>query len=192
MKKINLSRFYSDSKPIVNIKQLSSVCELVDYNMFQDAVSFCSSHHMVYDLYKTMYVSKPGFEILFAGMFLGYTFFIVNRYCHPCCYIRIPKGHKYYDVHHDRIPVYPHGGFTYSDCKLFGHKTDAWYLGWDYGHSCDLTTFEIRTAELFNRSVNSNLKRWNTPELVFECCNTIFNLIVALIINKPFNKRFGV
>lgn len=65
-------------------------------------------------------------------------------------YILIPKGHKYHGVHYDDIPVYVHGGLTFSESvesiKEHAHwgnvlppdiNGDEWVIGFDTCHSGD-------------------------------------------------------
>ena len=65
-------------------------------------------------------------------------------------YVFIPKGHKYYGVDYDDIPVDVHGGLTFSESlesiKEYGAwgvilpegvNGDEWVIGFDTCHSGD-------------------------------------------------------
>ena len=47
-------------------------------------------------------------------------------------YVALPKGHKYYQVDYDDIPVDVHGGLTYSQ-----QMGDYWVVGFDTAHFSD-------------------------------------------------------
>lgn len=47
-------------------------------------------------------------------------------------YVKLPKGHKYYGVHYDDIPVDVHGGLTYSE-----EEDGFWVVGFDTAHGGD-------------------------------------------------------
>lgn len=57
-------------------------------------------------------------------------------------YVIIPKGHKYYGVDYDNIPVNVHGGLTFSD---YANTLDwseikdkeGWVVGFDTAHYGD-------------------------------------------------------
>ena len=57
-------------------------------------------------------------EQLAAGTFLGYNYYVLSFGTHPCAYVEIPRNNKYFGKDYDDIPVYPHGGLTYSSDHL--------------------------------------------------------------------------
>ena len=54
-------------------------------------------------------------NVLHKGNWKGYDFFILSIGTHPTAYVRIPKEHKYYRKHYDRINIDCHYGLTFSD-----------------------------------------------------------------------------
>ena len=68
-------------------------------------------------------------------------------------YVLIPPNHPYYEKHYDDIPVYVHGGLTFSEklsnlnhdnwLELFemlekeNDNTDYWVVGFDTAHAGD-------------------------------------------------------
>lgn len=47
-------------------------------------------------------------------------------------YVLLPKGHPYYQVHYNKIPIYVHGGLTYSE-----QHGEFWKIGFDTAHWSD-------------------------------------------------------
>lgn len=47
-------------------------------------------------------------------------------------YVHLPKGHKWYGVDYDDIPVDIHGGLTYAR-----EEDDHWVIGFDTAHYQD-------------------------------------------------------
>ena len=53
-------------------------------------------------------------------------------------YVGLPKGHKYYGVNYDEIPISCHLGLTYSDYSLsMQDDKNTYWIGFDCGHCCD-------------------------------------------------------
>lgn len=50
-------------------------------------------------------------------------------------YVALPKGHKYYEVDYNDIPVDVHGGLTYG--QMDG---EMWVVGFDTAHYMDTFT----------------------------------------------------
>lgn len=64
-----------------------------------------------------------------------------------CGYVAVPLGHPWHGVDYGNVDANVHGGLTYSD-KCQGHichipkpgeADDVWWLGFDCGHSYDLS-----------------------------------------------------
>lgn len=51
-------------------------------------------------------------------------------------YVNLPKGHKYYGVYYDEIPVDVHGGLTFSE-----QIGEYWTVGFDTAHSGDTSNY---------------------------------------------------
>lgn len=78
--------------------------------------------------------------ILENGKCKGYEYYIITLGSHPCCYVLLPKGHKFYGMNYDDIPIECHYGLTYSrDYLLMDNVITGgeWVIGWDYAHSGD-------------------------------------------------------
>lgn len=112
--------------------------------------------------------------ILASGNKNGYNYWALNLGTHPCCYVEIPKGHKYYNVDYDDIDIYCHGGLTYSRSYLGGvtgdEPTDRWFIGWDYAHYGDFCGYLIGTG------LNNLDRTYTTEELVCDCLEVIEQL----------------
>jgi hypothetical protein len=60
----------------------------------------------------------------------------VGELGHLCGYVILPKGHKYYGLDYDDIPVSVHGGLTYSTLI-----DENWVIGFDCAHGGDLIPY---------------------------------------------------
>lgn len=100
-------------------------------------------------------------KLLVSGTYKGFEWYVVSYGTHPCCYVAIPEGHKFYKKYYDSLDFDCHGGLTYSGFEKDVIKTDKWLLGWDYAHILDQ----------FGTSIDGH--RWSTPELVKEIIGTI-------------------
>lgn len=112
--------------------------------------------------------------VLDKGIYNGFKYAILSLGTHPCYYVFIPKGHKYYGKDFDDIDINCHGGLTYSDDDLYCNPvylTDTWIIGWDYAHSCDYVGIYDDNSYLAK-----NTKKWTTKEMqqeVFEVINQL-------------------
>ena len=111
-------------------------------------------------------------KILYKGDFRGIDYLIVSYGTHPCCYVRIPLGNKYYNIDFDKIDIDCHGGITYAQFCDFGFGK-KYYIGWDYAHFDDYTGFN-QLAEIVCKDMNIPFKRlggkkWTVFELIKEC-----------------------
>lgn len=109
-------------------------------------------------------------DVLAHDTYKGYEFAIISFVTHPCAYVGIPIGHRfykkeYYEEIFDYIPA--HGGLTYSEMGVYGHMQDKWVIGWDYGHYGDYVPWE-----LFSEG-----KRWTTEEILEEVKDVIDEII---------------
>ena len=115
------------------------------------------------------YKKERDIIILFRGKHKSFRFVVVSYGTHPCCYVEIPKGHKYYKKDYDKINIDCHGGLTYSDETLpfdgFPQK-DVWIIGWDYAHYGDYMGYYEDIKE----------RKWTTDELIKECKEVIKQL----------------
>ena len=73
---------------------------------------------------------------VFKDTHKGYDFLIkylknpgVSYYCG---YAKIPKEHKYYNIHYMKIPIKVHRDLSFSQ-DIDGE----WWIGWDYNHEGD-------------------------------------------------------
>ena len=119
-----------------------------------------------------IYQGDRKLELLYKGNYKGYDYYILNLGTHPTAYIEIPKGHKFYKKHYDRIDLNVHGGLTYSDSELMGIKSNSWFIGWDYAHAGDYMGFYTDEMFLDCPSLLSE-KQWTTEEIIKDCENAI-------------------
>lgn len=85
-------------------------------------------------------------EILDKGVIEGFRYYIVSYGTHPCCYIILPKTHRYYKKDYIDIDLNAHGGLTYADTELFCHAhsiNQEWIIGWDYAHYGDFMGYYL-------------------------------------------------
>lgn len=54
---------------------------------------------------------------------------------HYCGYVYLPRGHRFYSVPYDEIPIECHGGLTYGEYSV---AKDAYCIGFDCAHADDL------------------------------------------------------
>ena len=110
--------------------------------------------------------------ILDKGDYKGFNYAIVSYGTHPCCYVFLPKGHKYYGKQCNDIEISCHWGITFSEKDLAFNPIvlkDTWVIGWDYAHCEDYVGyFEDKY---------SSLKKWTTKELQKEVFDVIEQLI---------------
>lgn len=129
---------------------------------------------MVYRNSREVWIGKIRFsDTLAYGYYKGFQYWIISLGTHPCAYVEIPKGHKYFGKPYDEIPLDCHGGVTYSESDLVFHEyspkyhcevkttiEDTWIIGWDYAHSGDYYASYVggswmgdkkwRTEDIFN------------------------------------------
>lgn len=111
-----------------------------------------------------VYMNKSIVELLDSGTYDGYEYAIVSRGLHPCAYVKLPKGHKYYGLDYDDIPVDCHCGPTYAESYLdIIPLNSGWWIGWDYGHCCDYSGFMMH--EYWLDCNTSHYKKWTTAEI---------------------------
>ena len=115
-------------------------------------------------------------KVLHKGEFKGFKFAIVSYGTHPCCYVFLPKEHKYYGKSYDEIDIDCHGGLTYSDEDLIFNPlvNDDWVIGWDYAHFNDYSG--IYKEECLEKFDHSQYKKWTTEELFEEVKQVIEQL----------------
>lgn len=114
--------------------------------------------------------------VLHKGEFKGFKFAIVSYGTHPCCYVFLPKEHKYYGKSYDEIDIDCHGGLTYLNEDLIFNPlvNDDWVIGWDYAHLNDY--LGIDEIEFMKKIVHSQDKKWTTEELFEEVKQVIEQL----------------
>ena len=84
-------------------------------------------------------------KVLENQIYKNYEYYIVTLGSHPCCYVLLPKGHRYHNMFYDDINIKCHYGLTYSDNRLFKEnviKNNEWVIGWDYAHSDDYLSYD--------------------------------------------------
>lgn len=119
-----------------------------------------------------VYQNKRVIDMLDEGTYKDYHYAIVSLGSHPCAYVELPKGHKWYGKDYDDIPVSCHGGLTYSRIGLLSpssdyHKNGFW-IGWDYAHYGDYCGW--------HGDFCSYDKKWATEEIFQEIKEVIEQL----------------
>ena len=113
-------------------------------------------------------------NILDMGEYKGYRYYVMNLGTHPCAYVEIPKGHKYFGINEDDANIDCHGGLTYaSDYLCVGENPiHGWFIGWDYAHYGDYVGYAGYYEELYG-----DQKRYSTRELIYDCHKVIEQLV---------------
>jgi len=122
------------------------------------------------------YQQTRGVFVLDKGINNGYKYAIISYGTHPCCYVFLPKGHKYYGKNYDDIDIDCHYGLTFSEDDLPYNplQNDDWIIGWDYAHCGDYYgIYEMKELKKFD---NSKDKKWTTKELQQEVFDVIKQL----------------
>ena len=108
------------------------------------------------------------------GIIDGFNYVIMSYGTHPCCYIQIPKEHRYYKKNYDDIDINCHGGLTFSKSDLYFNPTESWWIGWDYAHGNDyMGYYGLDCLKGFD---HSNDKKWTTQELLNDVKDVIKQL----------------
>jgi len=114
-------------------------------------------------------------KILENKEYEGYEYYIITLGSHPCCYVLLPKGHKYHGKFYDDIPIRCHFGLTYSEPTLFRNNIitgGEWVIGWDYAHFGDYSVFHLPLLES-----TQNGHKWTLEELREEVKEVINQLV---------------
>lgn len=101
---------------------------------------------------------------------MGFKWYVISLGTHPCCYISLPKDHKFFGMDYDDIYYDDdcnfccHGGLTFSSNHLLDFE-DGWYIGWDYTHLGDYTPF-----------IDDNGVKYTVSMLIADVCEVICDL----------------
>lgn len=124
---------------------------------------------------KMIYGKERLCVVLDKGTYKGYKYAIVSYGTHPCCYVFIPKGHRFYKQSYEKIDIDCHGGLTFSSNDLIFNpieNNNDWVIGWDYAHYDDYMGYYefdcLKDCESFSHS-----KKWTTEELLDEVKSVI-------------------
>ena len=83
-----------------------------------------------------------------SGRYKGFSWVVLAASAWRCGYVKIPKGHKYYEAtvggDYDSIPVNCHGGLTFAGGLKTVGKSGAW-IGFDCIHLGD--AYDPKLAE---------------------------------------------
>ena len=112
-------------------------------------------------------------QVLYEDKYKGIVYYIISYGTHPCCYLLLPKGNKYYNKPYTKIPLDVHGGLTYASSKhfLIDNVNKEWIIGWDYAHYGDRFGLRCYNFTKFDHT-------WKTTELIRECVKAIDELEV--------------
>jgi len=112
--------------------------------------------------------------VLKKGNIEGFDYVIMSLGTHPTAYIKIPKGHKYYEKDYDDINIDCHGGFTFAGKDFIFNPIEiknSWWIGWDYAHSGDYMGYYETDSPLAGSG-----KKWTTKEIYKEVKKVIQQL----------------
>lgn len=126
--------------------------------------------------YMPIRLSNP--IILANGVQGDYTYFVLNMGTHPCAYVGIPEGKRFYNIPYSDIPVRCHGGLTFCGNGFWADNNDKnrYYIDWDYAHCYDFLGYFLDSlvSDLFYGDHTG--KKWTTQEMVDECLDVISQL----------------
>lgn len=108
-----------------------------------------------------IYQNRMTYKILALGEFDNYEYKIVSMGTHPCAYVKLPADNIYYRHSYRNIPIYVHGGLTYSK-----KEKDGFWIGWDYMQCGDYT--------YWNQSDDN--KKWSVDEIFEDVKSAISQL----------------
>ncbi len=106
-------------------------------------------------------------SVLDQGEIGGYGYAILSLGTHPVAYVEIPNGHPVYKKNYHDVDLDVHGGLTYSGNAYWKEDDGSFWLGWDYAHAGDYTSFGYNT---------SKSKKWTTSEIRDEVLSVIKKL----------------
>lgn len=96
-----------------------------------------------------MTTNDPG-RLLRKGLHRGYEWEVTRNFQgYRCGYVRIPYGHPWHGTCPDDAAV--HGGLTFAEPDTHcgkGGADDAWWLGFDCAHACDLPDPDITDPDV--------------------------------------------
>ena len=130
------------------------------------------------------YTFKHIFEVLDKGSYKGYQYVIMNYGHHPCCYVALEKGDRYYEVEYEDIELDCHGGTTYSNYGLIYEgcnpkkivlPEEFWVIGWDYRHTWDYNAL-FNEVEVGEPPFLNKCKKWTTQDMLDEVHSVIEQL----------------
>lgn len=89
-------------------------------------------------LKEMVYDDHSNGKILADGTYNGHEVRAISYGTHPCCYVKLDKGHKYHGKNMFDVNVEAHGGITFSEETSGDDRwSDGWWIGWDYAHLGD-------------------------------------------------------
>ena len=119
-----------------------------------------------------------GNHLVEAGSYYNISYIIASCGTHPVAYVKIPKGHYFYQIENKEIlydyPMPCHGGITFAGTPYtqdYQFNEDDLWIGWDYAHCGDFY------REGFG-------KKWTKEEIK----NEIKNVIEFLLSEKKSNE----
>lgn len=108
----------------------------------------------------------------------NYEYYIITLGSHPCCYVLLPKGHKYYGKNYDEIGIKCHYGLTYANNKLLKNnviENGEWVIGWDYAHLDDYVSYDSFYSSFLEGDVQGH--KYSLDELRKEVYDVINQLV---------------
>ena len=119
-----------------------------------------------------------GNHLVEAGSYYNISYIIASCGTHPVAYVKIPKGHYFYQIKNKEIlydyPMPCHGGITFAGTPYtqdYQFNEDDLWIGWDYAHCGD-----------FYREGSG--KKWTKEEIK----NEIKTVIEFLLSEKKSNE----
>lgn len=101
---------------------------------------------------------------------------MMNMGGHLNGYVRIPKGHRFYDKDYDDIPIECHGGLTFTgDLEEDGD----FYIGFDTAHYMDYMPFMQMSLSRHLRSSIHEAEHYRDIDYVRNECKEIVDQILV-------------
>jgi hypothetical protein len=126
-------------------------------------------------------------RVIKKGKYLDFYWTIISYGTHPCAYVAIPKGHRFFAKDYsdyDKMNVDCHGGLTFGcavhGMDMFDNKDYCW-IGWDYAHAGDYNedSDEVKQSHESDKHYIDNKnkeKMWTAEEIENEIKKVIDKL----------------
>lgn len=104
-------------------------------------------------------------------IYRDYEYLVVNFGSHPAAYVRIPKGHPYYEKEFWNMKIKPHSDLSFGG-TLEKYHLEGFWIGWEYNLFGDFVAG--RTRDFITEGWH---KQYVTSEIIEKIHEVIDQLI---------------